>query len=93
MTLETHISSLGEGRLGMRTMTCCSTFVIGAVMLIGFSIGSVGAACLEPAEDLDPSFPADPVIDNCWLPMAPGTAFVYMAETEDEIIRKATRGY
>jgi hypothetical protein len=70
----------------MKRLTYCLALSIAVVMFIGFSIGQVDAACLNPAEDgLLPAFGL--AIDNPWLPMVPGTTFVYEAEEEDEFIR------
>jgi len=72
-------------RFVMRKVMCCLTSAIAVVMLIGFSIGIVEAKCLE-AQAVDPADFASSQ-DNTYFPMALETTYVYMAETEDELIR------
>jgi len=65
---------------------------IAVVLLFGLSTAVVDAKCLE-ARAPDPSEFNTPQ-DNLYLPQALGTTYVYMAETEDEIIlNKITATY
>ena len=64
----------------------CLTYVITIVMLLGFSIGIVEAKCLDAPQTINPA-DFDTPQDNTYFPMAVGTTYVYMAETEDELIR------
>ncbi|UCD58603.1 MAG: hypothetical protein JSV16_05715, partial [Candidatus Hydrogenedentota bacterium] len=70
----------------MRKVMFCLTSAIAVVILIGFSIPVVQAACLE-AQNIDPDDFDDPV-DNTYFPWAEQT-YVYVAETEDELIWNA----
>lgn len=56
-----------------------------AVLLIGLSIGVVGAKCLE-AQAPNPADFASPGA-NTYFPQAIGTTYVFEAETEDEFIQ------
>ncbi|MFX0196156.1 MAG: hypothetical protein ACFFCW_08540 [Candidatus Hodarchaeota archaeon] len=68
----------------MKKVTYYLTLAITMVMLIGFSIGIVEAKCLE-AQAPDPLNFTSPGV-NTYFPQALGITYVYMAETEDELI-------
>jgi len=67
----------------MRRVVRYLTLAVTVVMLLGFCIGVVEAKCLE-AQAVNPGDFASPQ-DNTYFPMAIGTTYVYMAETEDEL--------
>jgi hypothetical protein len=69
----------------MKRSICYLTLAVSMVILIGFSIGVVEGKCLE-ARAVNPD-DFDSPQDNTYFPMAIGTTYVYMAETEDELIR------
>ncbi|MDH4239922.1 MAG: hypothetical protein OEW48_10205 [Phycisphaerae bacterium] len=68
----------------MRRAISYLTLAVSVVMLIGFCIGVVEATCIE-ARTVNPD-DFDSPQDNTYYPMAIGTTYVYMAETEDELI-------
>jgi len=68
----------------MRRVIRYLTLAVTAVMLIGFCIGVVEAKCIE-AQVVNPD-DFDSPQDNTYFPMAIGTTYVYMAETEDGLI-------
>ncbi len=70
----------------MKKVMCNLNLVITVVMLIGFSFGIVEAECLDAPQTINPA-DFDSPQDNTYFPMAVGTTYVYMAETEDELIR------
>ena len=68
----------------MKNITCCLTFVFAVVMLIFILTENIEAKSLElPTVDSD-NF--DEPLDNSYLPMVLGDTYVYLAETEDEVI-------
>lgn len=70
-------------------MRCSRLFVSGSVV-IGILGAWLGAALADPPEPYHPVIdPANFVgtIDNPYLPLAPGTTFIYEAETEDGLAR------
>jgi len=69
----------------MRRVKRYLTLAVSVVMVIGFCIGVVEAKCLE-AQAVNPD-DFDTPQDNIYFPMAIGKTYVYMAETEDELIR------
>lgn len=66
-------------------------FFIGAgVIAMGVLGACLGPALADPPEPYNPVInPADfvGVIDNQYMPLTPGTTFIYEAETEDELTR------
>ncbi len=61
------------------------TLAVTVVTLIGFCTGVAEAKCLE-AQAVNPD-DFDSPQDNTYFPMAIGTTYVYLAETEDEVAR------
>ncbi len=70
----------------MKKVMYCLTSIIAVVMLFGFSIGVLEADCLDAPQTINPA-DFDSPQNNIYFPMAVGTTYVYMAETEDELIR------
>jgi hypothetical protein len=59
--------------------------------LFVFATAASIAEARKISPDFDPAnFPALPVIDNNWFPLAPGTTFIYEAEEEDGLVRTET---
>jgi len=69
----------------MKELMCYLALVITAGMMFGSWAEIVEAECLE-AQAVDPADFAAPQ-DNAYFPKAIGTTYLYMAETEDELIR------
>lgn len=65
-------------------------FISAGVVAIGVLGACLGPALADPPEPYNPVIdPADfvGVIDNQYMPLTPGTTFIYEAETEDELTR------
>lgn len=68
----------------MKGFMCCLILILTVATLVAFATRPVEARMFEPPVVGPDDFVS--VIDNPYLPLEPGTTFVYEAETEDEFI-------